>query len=171
MLTGSKRKIRARHYVAAALLCATVVTLAITTQTIARTGDDAPARVVFTNAPEGQSDRSAVAGAVERFIGAMVSHDSGSLWMFASEEDQDAFATEPEVYAAFAETFPEIAKARQVTFTRFWQEGDTPFVQVLLSDASGNAEVANMGFWLDDAGDWKLVSCDVKPVSNLLAGF
>jgi hypothetical protein len=27
-----------------------------------------------------------------------------------------------------------------------------------------------MGFWLDDAGDWKLVSCGVKPVSDRLAG-
>ncbi len=170
MLTGSKAKISARHYVAAALLCASAATLAVTTQTIARPSQEDTLGVAFENVPEGRSDRTAVAKAVEGFVQGMVSHDDKKVWMFASEEDQDAFATERAVYAAYAETFPEFAKAREVTFTRFWQEGDTPFVQALVSDATGMAEMATMGFWLDDAGDWKLVSCDVKPVSNLMAG-
>jgi len=156
--------------VAAALLCATALTLAVTAASMARPGDIAPKAVAFVNAPTQPSEQRATAMAVERFVEAMSSHDADAIWMFASEEEQDAFGTESATYEAYAETFPEFTKANEITFTRFWQEGDTDFVQVLAGDASGAANVATMGFWLDDAGDWKLVSCDVTPLSDLLAG-
>jgi ketosteroid isomerase-like protein len=170
MLTHRKSKIATRHVVAAALLCATAATLLIATQSIARPGKDEPTPIVFANEPEQPSDRLSIARSAERFIKGMANHDADAVWMFASEEDQDAFGTQKEVYSAYEDTFPEFAKAKEVTFTRFWQEGDTPFTQVLLSNRSGGASMATMGFWRDDAGDWKLVSCDVKPVSDLLAG-
>jgi len=170
MLTHGKHKLRSRHVVAVALACATVLTLLVAGETLARPADAKPNSIVFINQPTESREREAVASSAEKFITGMADRNAAAVWMFASEEDQDAFGTEAEAYAAYEETFPEFAKAREVTFTRFWQEGDTPFTQVLLGDGMGSASVATMGFWLDDAGDWKLVSCDVKPVSNRLAG-
>jgi hypothetical protein len=170
MLTPCKHKLRSRDVVAVTLACATVLTLLATGQTLARPADLRPISIVFINQPTESKERAAVAESAEKFITGMADHNAAAVWMFASEEDQDAFGTEAEVYAAYQETFPEFATAREVTFTRFWQEGDTPFTQVLLGDGHGGASVATMGFWLDDAGDWKLVSCEVKPVSNRLAG-
>ena len=170
MLTHRKHKLRSRHVVAVALVCATALTLLVAGQTLARPADSVRNAIVFINTPTQSSEREAVAKSAEAFIEGMANRDASAVWMFASEEDQDAFGTEADVYAAYQETFPEFAQTKQVTFTRFWQEGDTPFTQVLLGDGLGSASVATMGFWLDDAGDWKLVSCDVKPASDRLAG-
>lgn len=154
----------------AALLGATVLTLAVTTATLARPGGIAANAIVFVNTPDQHSEQRMTAMAVERFVEGMTSRDVGAVWMFASEEEQDAFATEPAVYAAYADAFPEFATAKEITFTHFWREGDTDFVRALVGDASGEVDVATMGLWRDDAGDWKLVSCDVKPASDMLAG-
>src|SRR4051812_17769000 len=170
MLTHRKHKLRSRHVVAVALACATALTLLVVGETLARPADVSSNSIVFVNQPTESHEREAIADSAEKFITGMADHDAATVWMFASEEDQDAFGTETEVYGAYEETFPEFARAKEVTFTRFWEEGDTPFTQVLLGDGRGSASVATMGFWLDDAGDWKLVSCDVKPVSDPLAG-
>jgi hypothetical protein len=169
MLTDHKRKIRLSYVVAGALLCATAMTLAVTTASLARPGETSSLGIVFANAPAQLSEERTTALALERFLKGLATPDPAAVWMFASEEEQDAFGTEPDLYAAYAEAFPELVKAEHVTFTRFWEEGDTDFVQALLSDGSGGSNVATMGFWLDDAGDWKLVSCDVKSLSDLLA--
>ena len=113
--------------------------------------------------------RSAVENAAITFVRAMRDRDVATVWMFSSEEEQDAFGTESEAYAASAEDFPTLQQARPVKFLRSWQEGDTPFVELTLVDNSGSEYRAAMGFWLDDAGDWKLVSCDVKAVSDRVA--
>ena len=169
MLTGRKRKFKTRRCVIATLLSAIALTLA-TTVTFARPGNGPVDAITFVNAPAQQSDERTTALAVERFVKGMSARDVNAVWMFASEEEQDAFGTEPAIYEAYADAFPEFANAKEVTFTRFWQEGDTNFVHAYLSDASGKVNVATMGLWLDDAGDWKLVSCDVKPFSDRLAG-
>jgi hypothetical protein len=170
MLTHRKHKLRSQYVVAVALACATALTLLVAGQTLARPADTVPNLVVFINEPTQSQEREAVAQSAKTFIEGMANRDAPAVWMFASEEDQDAFGTEADVYAAYEETFPQFAKAREVTFTRFWQEGDTPFTQVLLADGQGGASIATMGFWRDDAGDWKLVSCEVNPVSDRLAG-
>ncbi len=125
--------------------------------------------VEFVNAPADATHGRNVARAVEHFIEGMAKSDLDAVWMFASEEDQDAFGTERAVYEAYAETFPAFTKAATVTFSRFWQEGDTPFVEVAMTDSKGAIYRATMGLWLDDAGDWKLISCDVKPLSDRVA--
>jgi hypothetical protein len=112
---------------------------------------------------------SAVENAAVTFVRAMRDGDVATVWMFASEEEQDAFGTEAEAYAANAEDFPVLKDARPIEFLRSWQEGDTPFVELSLVDNSGGEYRATMGFWLDDAGDWKLVSCDLKSVSDRVA--
>ncbi len=108
--------------------------------------------------------------AAARFLRAMSAADAEAIWMFASEEEHDAFQTEDAALDAYADAFPALTQARGVTFERFWQEGDMPFVQVSLTTGSAKSHRATMGFWLDDAGDWKLLSCEVKPVSDLVAG-
>lgn len=124
------------------------------------------------------ADSEAGLGALDRdvraastsFIQGMAAHDPEAVWMFASEEDQAAFGTEQAVYDAFAEVFPALTSVKTVTFERSWQEGDTPFVQASLETEAGVTHRARMGFWLDDAGDWKLVSCDVTEATDRIAG-
>ena len=107
--------------------------------------------------------------AVESFIRGMSTADAKSVWMFASEEDQEAFGTEEAVYQAFAETFPAFTQVAEVTVLSFRQEGDTPFVELSMIGEGGENYRASIGLWLDDAGDWKVVSCEVKPVSDRIA--
>jgi hypothetical protein len=115
------------------------------------------------------SGHPAVRAAVARFIGGMVEGDVDTVWMFASEEDQDAFGTERAVYDAFAEVFPALTSARKVTFEHFWQEGETPFVTLSLATDEGESYRATIGLWLDDAGDWELISCSVEPAGDRVA--
>ena len=114
--------------------------------------------------------RTEVRNAAERFLRAMSAADAESVWMFASEEEHDAFGTEDAAYDAYADAFPALTRTHGVSFEKFWQEGDTPFVQVALSSGSTEQYRATLGLWLDDAGDWKIVSADVTPVSDLIAG-
>jgi hypothetical protein len=111
----------------------------------------------------------AVHDAVTTFITGMAEGDVETVWMFATEEDQDAFGTERAVYEAFAEVFPAFTTARKVAFERVWQEGETPFVTLTLTDGSGEKHRATMGLWLDDAGDWELISCSVEPADDRVA--
>jgi hypothetical protein len=114
--------------------------------------------------------RTEVRDAAERFLLAMSAADAEAVWMFASEEEHDAFGTEETAYDAYADAFPALTRTHGVSFEKFWQEGDTPFVRVALTSGSTPEYSATIGLWLDDAGDWKIVSCDVKPVSDLVAG-
>ena len=116
------------------------------------------------------STETDVRKAAARFVTAMNTRDAEAVWMFASEEEQDAFGTEPDAYAAFVDAFPALANVKSLRFERFWEEGDTPFVDTVVVDSEKQTYRATMGFWLDDAGDWKLVSCDVTPVTDRIAG-
>lgn len=104
------------------------------------------------------------------FVRAMASGDEETVWMFATEEEQDAFGTESEAYAAYAEAFPALIQARAVVPESSWREGETPFVEARVTDRSGETYRATLGFWLSDAGDWQLISCDVKADSDRVAG-
>lgn len=110
-----------------------------------------------------------IRNAASRFLQGMASADVEEVWMFATEEEQDAFGTETAAYEAFADAFPALIRPQAITFDKFWQEGDTPFVNITLTQGSSSHR-ATMGFWFDDAGDWKLVSCEVQPASDLVAG-
>ena len=70
--------------------------------------------------------------------------------------------------AAFADTFPVLTQVKDATVESIRDEGDTPFVELALTDTSGNAYRATIGFWLDDAGDWKVISCDIAPAADRL---
>jgi hypothetical protein len=107
--------------------------------------------------------------AAEEFVLAMANAKSQAVWAYASEEDQEAFGTEAAVYHAFAETFPVLVEVVEVRFEASRQEGDTSFVDFYLTDKSGHQHRGSMGLWLDDAGGWKMVSCDVQPTSKHIA--
>lgn len=113
---------------------------------------------------------SPVERAAVRFVNAMASKDAETVWLYATEEEQDAFQTEDEMLRAYSEDFPVLTLARSAAAEREWQEGDATFVEVRLADSYRNEYTATMGFWLSDAGDWQLISCDVKPVSDRIAG-
>jgi hypothetical protein len=89
--------------------------------------------------------------------------------MFALEEEQAAFGTEAETYKAFVDAFPALTVVERVTYERGWQEGETPFLQLGMEDSSGERYRATIGFWFDDAGDWKVVSCDIDNLSDAIA--
>jgi hypothetical protein len=119
-------------------------------------------------APEKLQD--GVQRAAATFIRAMASGDAAAVWMFATEEEHDAFGTEAAAYDAFAEAFPVLTTVERATFERAWREGDAPFVELTLEDDAGTRHRATMGFWRDDASDWKLISCDVNALSDRVAG-
>ena len=112
---------------------------------------------------------SAVETAAVQFISARSDRDIETVWLFASEEEQDAFATEEATYEAYADTFPALTKASALTVQRTWSEGDTPFVELTMVSGDHPYRVT-MGLWLDDANDWKVVSCDVAELSDRVAG-
>ena len=120
-----------------------------------------------TSAPEIAA--SAVENAAVTFIRAMQSGDVATVWLYATEEEQDAFGTEQAMYEAYSEDFPVLTLAKSAVPDREWQEGDASFVEVKVSDSYRNEYTATMGFWLSDASDWQLISCDVKPVSDRIA--
>lgn len=112
------------------------------------------------------SEAGSVATAVTKFVSGMAKHDPEAVWSFASEEDQAAFGTERAVYDAYAEAFPQLTDVAEVHVGTVRDEGDTPFVPVVLQDTAGDTWVADFGLWRNDAGDWTLISLDIKPASD-----
>ena len=107
--------------------------------------------------------------AIKIFLRGMAEGDAETVWMYASEEDQAAFETEDAVLTAFVGEFPVLAEAENVKFDSFREEGDTPFWVMAFKDDAGVSYRAEVGLWRDDAGDWKVVSCEVYALSDLIA--
>jgi len=130
---------------------------------LARQPESAPAIIAAQST-------SPVERAAVRFVHAMASKDAPTVWLYATEEEHDAFQTEQEMLQAYSEDFPVLTLAKSAEAEREWQEGDATFVEIRLTDSHRNEYSATMGFWLSDANDWQLISCDVKPVSDRIAG-
>lgn len=103
------------------------------------------------------------------FIRSMAKGDAKTVWMYASEEDQAAFESEDAVLTAFKDAFPALTTAKELRFDIVREEGDTPFSSLTFKDEFGHNYQAEIGLWLDDAGDWKVVSCDVNAVTERVA--
>ncbi len=170
MAKGRILKSAARSAVIGALLCGVAFSFDPPAQIPAERQASTGAAIEFVTAafPDA-AENPAIEQAVATFIRGMAEADVETVWMFASEEDQDAFGTEQAVYDAFADAFPAFTHVEKVAFERFWQEGETPFVTLALTDAEGARYRATMGLWLDDAGDWELISCDVEPADDRIA--
>ena len=140
------------------------------TQVSAQTSVSPLQQVSFVGSSEAKTPQAAeVRGALVSFIRGMSNQDAEAVWAFASEEDQDAFATQKAVLDAFDETFPELARAREVTVQSLRDEGDTPFVKLTMTDTNGKSFRGEIGLWQDDAGDWKVVSCEFEPLGDQVA--
>ncbi len=124
-----------------------------------------PARTASLTQPAADVT-SSVTAAVGTFVEGMAKGDEAVVWTFASEEDQAAFGTETAIYDAYAEAFPELTDVTEINFGQVRQEGDTPFVPAIVRAEGGEAWVANFGLWKNDAGDWTLISLDIKPASD-----
>ena len=156
-----------RNCAVAALLCGIAISSGGTSQLTAQAEPFTVEKVRFTSVPALNSlQHGSVTTALATFISGMADGDAEAVWMFASEEEQAAFGTEEATYAAYAEDFPALTQASEVTVEKIWDEGETPFVALSLIDQSGRAYKASVGFWLDDAGDWKVISCKVRPTSE-----
>jgi hypothetical protein len=126
--------------------------------------------VVFTNSTEVEtSEAREVRQALANFIRGMAERDAQTVWMYASEEEHMAFQTEAEALAAYVDAFPALTEVQEVSFQSYRNEGDTPFVELAMQDREGNAYRATAGLWLDDAGDWKIVSLDIRPLTDRVA--
>jgi hypothetical protein len=169
MLTSLNMKTLGQGAAALALLCGVVFSVNSVSAGSTQRGDSFIETIVFDRTHPTTADEGQVRSAVEAFIRGMKRADADEVWMFAGEEDQAAFQTEPALYAAFADAFPEFTRTQEVRFNKFWREGDTPFVQISLKDTDGNRYQAKLGMWRDDAGDWELVSCEVLPITDRVA--
>ena len=107
-----------------------------------------------------------VTDAVNTFVDGMAQHKEEVVWTFASEEDQAAFGTESAIYEAYADAFPQLTNVSEIRFGPVREEGDTPFVPAVVRGDDGTAWVANFGLWKNGAGDWTLISLDIKPASD-----
>lgn len=146
----------------AVVIAGSVAVPQMSTQTAATV---APREVAL--APQVSPDlREAVTKAVNTFVDGMAQHKEEVVWMFASEEDQAAFGTEAAVYQAFAEAFPQLTSVSEIRFGPVREEGETPFVPAVVRGEDGAAWVADFGLWKNDAGDWTLISLDIKPASD-----
>ena len=74
------------------------------------------------------------------------SKDAATVWLFATEEEQDAFQTERRCFRPTAEDFPVLTLAESAEAEREWQEGDTTFVEVRLTDSHRNEYPRDDGF-------------------------
>src|SRR5687768_3982097 len=106
MLTTLNVKKAGQRIALAALLCGIAVSANSISQVSAQPETAFVETVVFDKSLPASVGETEVRSAVESFIRAMKNADAQTAWMFATEEDQEAFATEEAVYAAFAETFP-----------------------------------------------------------------
>jgi hypothetical protein len=170
MLTILNFRRFARNCAVAALLCGGTLAFGGTVMPATQAEAFTIETVRFTSAPALDSlQHREVRTALADFVSGMAGADAERVWMYASEEDQAAFETEDAVYAAFAEAFPVLTKTREVSIEKIWDEGDTPFVRIRLTDVLGETYTADIGFWLDDAGDWKVVSCQIEPLEARVA--
>jgi hypothetical protein len=155
---------------AAALLCGLAFSGYNIPQVAAQPDSAALETVRFVHSVDAATAETAeVREAVSNFIRGMAEGDAETVWMYASEEEQMAFETEAATLAAYAAEFPALTKAQEVSIQSYRDEGDTPFVELSMRDADGNAYQASVGLWLDDAGDWKVVSLDVNAVTDQVA--
>ena len=170
MLTKLNAKKTGQRLAAAALLCGLAFSGYSIPQVSAQPEPAAPETVRLVHSDDAATVEGAeVREAVSNFIRGMAENDAETVWMYASEEEQMAFETEAATLAAYAEEFPALTQAQDVSFQSYREEGETPFVELSLRDADGNAYQATVGLWLDDAGDWKVISLDVNPVTDRIA--
>jgi hypothetical protein len=171
MLTKLNLLNAGRGLALAALLCGGAVLTAQNISPVSAQTEGAMLQTVSVpaDAVVASADELAASEAAAVFVRSLSSGDAQAMWMFASEEDQEAFATEDAVLEAFADAFPVLTQVESVAVAAVTQEGDTPFVQLSLTDANGAAYQADVGMWLDDAGDWKVISCDVVPLTDQVA--
>jgi hypothetical protein len=170
MFTSVSAKKLGRHCAVAALILGVGFSANSISQVSAQPDVSALETVRFTpGAQPATAEAAEVQTALTTFIRGMAEGDAKTVWMYASEEDQAAFETEEAVLAAFADSFPALTEAEDVKFDSFRNEGDTPFAMVSFADEDGNKFQADVGLWLDDAGDWKVVSCEVNAVTDRVA--
>ena len=170
MFTSVSAKKLGRHCAVAALIVGFGFSANSISQVSAQPDSSALEAVRFApSAQPATAEAAEVQTALRTFIRGMAEGDAKTVWMYASEEDQAAFETEDAVLEAFADAFPALTKAEDVKFDSFRNEGDTPFAVVSFTDENGNKYQADVGLWLDDAGDWKVVSCEVNAITDRVA--
>ena len=98
----------------------------------------------------------------ETFVWGLVNDRADLVWQYATEEEQAGLGTEDAVLTAFKGAYPPLAHAQDITFNGIQYEGEVPFVSFYVKDGLGLQWLATFGIEYDDAGDWRVVSLDIK---------
>jgi hypothetical protein len=157
--------------VAATFLSAACLSLVVVAQPMARpeTGTRMETFRLLSTQQDAEDQRD-LREAAKEFVVAMAQGNAEALWMFASEEEHAALQTKDAVLRAYREDFPALTRAKEAVLVDVWQEGDLPFVRMIVRDGAGQAYRAEIGLWLDDAGDWKIASLSIRAASDRTAG-
>jgi hypothetical protein len=168
MGTDRKSTTGLRGAVAALLVCAAAMGMGATSAISAidpgaasLPAEAVPAAPAISLAPSAMQVEARTAAT--NLIQSLASGDAATVWMFATEEEQEAFATEDEAYRAFVDAYPPLAFATKLAIESVTTDGDARVVTAYVTDQHGLEWRAQLGLWKSDAGDWKLVTCDIAP--------
>ncbi|WP_128294128.1 hypothetical protein [Afifella aestuarii] len=115
---------------------------------------------------KGQED--AVRGAVETFVWGLSNKQPKAVWRFATEYEQDRFGTEEAAYTFFSKIHPPLVYAKRLTVDSVTQDGEATMVKTYVRDRIGLQWSADFALLQDDAGDWKIVDCQLRPAPGEL---
>ena len=122
-----------------------------------------PVKASFARAPVmPQKAEPDVRNVAETFVWGLANDRADVVWQYATEEEQAGLGTEGAVLTAFKEAYPPLAHAQDITFNGIQYEGEVPFVSFYVKDGLGLQWLATFGIEYDDAGDWRVVSLDIK---------
>ena len=126
-----------------------------------------PARLIASpQAPSSLESEARTAAAT--FVWGLSNGHAEVVWQFATEEEQEAFATEAETYNVFVSAYPPLAYAKEMTFEGVTPDGGLQIVSIYVKDRLDLQWRASFGLWKDDAGDWKVMTLDIEPAPGEL---
>lgn len=169
MLTRRHTKTLIKQSISAALLCLAALSLqGVTPLAATEELKPIPARLAAIPPIDTAIEQEARLAAAQ-FVWGLSNGYAKVVWQFATEEEQDALATEDELYNVFAQAYPPIAYAKQMTFEAVSPDGELQMVSLYVKDRLNLQWRASFGLWKDDAGDWKVVTLSIEPAPGEFA--
>ncbi|WP_034491434.1 hypothetical protein [Afifella pfennigii] len=112
--------------------------------------------------------RGAVETAVETFVWGLSNKEPKAVWVFATEFEQSRLGTEEAAYQFFSKIHPPLVHAKRIQIDSVALEGELTRVTTYVRDRIGIQWSAEFSLFQDDAGDWKIVDCELSPAPGVL---